>query len=182
VSEAGCKEVIHILEKQYRDHGLVHFDYIFDKNNYYVIRENGKIIAGCQFHKAHWVVNRMPGLMGKVILNVLPKIPLLNRLFNPKRFEFLAYEGIYVEKGRENVLHELFEHLLAQENLRSALIWLDKRCPVFIDLQNYGKLGLINNFVKDSQVTIMASYKNLSEEEIQLVESLPVYASAFDYI
>lgn len=182
VTDAARKEVIHMLEKEYAEHALVHFDYIFDQDNYYVIRENGRIIAGCQFHKAHWVVNRMPGLIGKVILKILPKIPLLNRLFNPKRFEFLAFEGVYVEKGREKVLHKLFEHLLAQEDLRSALIWMDRRSPYFEQLQAYGNLGLINSFVKDSQVLIMASYQNLSKEEVALVEKLPLYAAAFDYI
>jgi L-amino acid N-acyltransferase YncA len=182
VSQEARNEVIHILEKKYSNYALVHFDYIFEMDNYYVIREDGKIIAGCQYHKAHWVVKRMPGLMGKVALNILPRIPLLNRLFNPNRFEFLAIEGIYVEKGKELVLHELIEHLLAHEDLRSALIWMDKRCPIYQRLQQYGNLGIINNFVKDSNVIIMASYQNLSQEEIQRVESLPLYAAAFDYI
>lgn len=44
------------------------------------------------------------------------------------------------------------------------------------------KEEVIHNFVKDSQVIIMASYKNLNEEEIKLVEKLPLYAAAFDYI
>lgn len=111
-----------------------------------------------------------------------PQVKVQGQPFNPIRFEFLAYEGIYLEKGREKVLHELFEHLLAQEDLGSALIWLDKRCLLFMDLQNYRKLGLINNFVKDSQVIIMAFYQNISDDEIQFVENLPVYAAAFDYI
>lgn len=80
------------------------------------------------------------------------------------------------------MLHELFEHLLAQEDLRSALIWMDRRSPYFEQLQAYGNLGLINSFVKDSQVIIMASYQNLSQEEVALVERLPLYAAAFDYI
>ena len=176
------EEVIHILNKYYQNHALVHFDYLFDQNNYYVIRENGRIVAGCQFHKAHWVVNRMPGIMGRITMNVLPKIPLINKLFNPKQFEFLAFEGIYVEMGKENILQELFEHLLAKEDLRSALIWMDQRCPYYRQIQAYGNLGLIHNFVKDSEVIIMASYQNLNDEEIENVEKLPLYAAAFDYI
>jgi L-amino acid N-acyltransferase YncA len=182
VSQEARNEVIHVLENKYSSYALVHFDYIFEMDNYYVIRENGKIIAGCQYHKAHWVVKRIPGLMGKVALNILPKVPLLNKLFNPNRFEFLAIEGIYLEKGKEQVLHELIEHLLANEDLRSALIWLDQRCPIYQRMRLHGNFGIINNFVKDSNVIIMASYQNLSQEEIHRVESLPLYAAAFDYI
>jgi len=49
-------------------------------------------------------------------------------------------------------------------------------------LQKKGNWGLINHFVKDSQVIILASYKGLRDEEIGLVEKGPLYAAAFDYI
>ena len=151
-------------------------------DNYYVIKEDGEIIPGCQFHKAHWVVNKMSGIIGKIILNVVPKIPLLNKLFNPKKFEFLAFEGLYFKPGNENRLHELFEALLAQEKLKSALFWMAEKSPYYKSLTQYGNLGLINKFVKDSDVYIMASYQNMTAEEIEVTENNPLYASGFDYI
>lgn len=176
------KEVIALLKEQYKQHGLVHFDYLFMHDNYFVIKENNEIVAGCQFHKAHWVVNKMPGLMGKIILNVVPVIPLLNQLFNPKKFEFLAFEGLFFKPGKEHCLYEIFEGLLAKEKLKSALFWMDEKCPYYKSLTGYGKLGLINNFVKESDVCLMASYQNMTEEEITKTESSPLYASGFDYI
>jgi L-amino acid N-acyltransferase YncA len=175
-------EVLKLLKHQYRDHGLVQFDYLFMHDNYFVIKENDEIVAGCQFHKAHWVVNKMPGIMGKVILNIVPVIPVLNRLFNPKKFEFLAFEGIFFKPGYEHILFDLFEGLLAKENLKSALFWMDEKCPYYKTLVTYGKLGLINNFVKESDVYLMASYQNLTEQEVSATENSPLYASAFDYI
>lgn len=176
------KEVISILEAQYRQHALVQFDYLFMNNNYYVIRENDEIIAGCQFHRVHWVVNKMPGAMGKIILATVPWVPLINRLFNPKKFEFLAFEGLIIKPGHEHRLQELFAGLLAKENLRSAMFWMDERCPWYKTLLKFGRLGLINQFVKNSEVFIMASYQNMSPEEIEATERNPVYASGFDYI
>ncbi len=181
-SEAEKQEVIALLKDQYRQHALVQFDYLFLHNNYYVIRENNEIVAGCQFHKAHWVINKMPGFMGKIVLNVVPRIPLLNRLFNPKKFLFLAFEGIYFKPGKEKLLHELFEGLLVQEKLKSALFWMGEKCPYRQDLIRYGKQGLINKFVKDSDVYIMASYQNMTPQEIYATENSPLYASGFDYI
>lgn len=182
ITEPEKQEVIALLKKFYRQHALVQFDYLFMHNNYYVIKENNEIVAGCQFHKAHWVVNKMSGFTGKIILNVVPLIPLINKLFNPKKFEFLAFEGLYFKPGKENRLHELFEGLLAQEKLKSAMFWLDEKCPYYKALINYGKLGLINKFVKGSEVYIMASYQNMTAEEIYATENNPLYASAFDYI
>ena len=181
-TEKEKQEVLSLLKQQYRQHALVQFDYLFMHDNYYVIKEKNKIVAGCQFHRVHWVVNKMPGLMGKIILNAIPRIPVFNKLFNPKKFEFLAFEGLYFEPGKEHQLHELFEGLLAQEKLKSALFWMDEKCPLYKKLIRYGRLGLINNFVKDADVYLMAAYQNMSAEEIHATENNPLYASGFDYI
>ena len=181
-TESGKKEVLDLLHAFYAKHVLVHFDYLFLKDNYFVIREQGKIIAGCQLHRVHWAINNMPGFMGKIIMHILPNVPLINKLFNPKRFEFLAFEGIYFKPGHEITLLKLFEGLLYQENMNSALFWMGENCPYKVLIQKQGKLGLMEHFVKDSGVYIMTSYRNMSHEEISVLKSGPLYASAFDYI
>jgi RimJ/RimL family protein N-acetyltransferase len=180
--EPEKQKMLALLGEQYRQYALVHFDHLFMHNNYFVIKENNEIVAGCQFHKAHWVVNKMPGPFGKMILSVAPLIPLLNRLFNPKKFEFLAFEGLYFRPGKEHRLHELFEGLLAQEKLNTALFWMDEKSPDYKALAQFGRMGFINRFVKDSDVYIMASYQNMTAEEIHATENSPLYASGFDYI
>ncbi len=147
-----------------------------------MISENGEIIAGCQFHRIHWVINRMPGFMGKIIMNVVPLVPLLNKLFNPKRFEFLAFEGVYVKLGYEAQLVELFEGLLAKEKLKSAMYWMAENCPVRKRINENVKPGLLHSFIKNSDVYILASFHALSETEIADLKSRPLFASAFDYI
>ena len=175
-------EVLDLLKQQYEHHALVQFDYLFIKDNYYVIREQGKIVAGCQYHRAHWVINNMKGVMGKIVMKVVPLIPMLNTLFNPKRFEFLAFEGVYFKPGYEAQLHTLFEGLLAKEHLKSAMFWLGETCPIRATLLKKGKLGLLHRFVKDSDIEIMTSFKNINASEIANMKSKPLYASAFDFI
>jgi len=182
VSNAAKEEVIDLLNNKYEDYALRHFNYIFLKDNYYVIREHGEIIAGCQFHRVRWLINNMPGFTGKIIMHVLPHLPLINKLFNPNKFDFLAFEGIYFKAGHEKKLHQLFETLLAQEKLYSSLFWFGEKCPVRQSILQYGNLGLLNSFVKDSGVMVMASYQNMSDAEIDLVNSKALYASGFDYI
>ncbi len=181
-SKSERENVLKLLEKQYAKHVLVHFDYLFLKDNYFVIREHGEVVVGCQLHRVHWAINSMPGLMGKIIMNVLPNIPLINKLFNPRQFEFLAFEGIYFKPGHEKTLLQLFEGLLHQEGLNSALFWMGENCPYRKTIHQHGKLGLMQHFVKDSGVYIMTSYRNMSNEEIYKLKSGPLYASAFDYI
>lgn len=181
-TEEQKAQVFSLLKNYYSKHALVHFDYLFLNNNYFVIREGSEIVAGCQYHRVHWAINKMPGLMGKIIMNVLPHTPFLKRLFNPKKHEFLAFEGIYFKPGYEHKLHELFESLLHREKLNSALFWMGETCPYRKSILEFGKLGLIDQFVKDSGVYIMTSYRNMSKAEIAELKSVPLYASAFDYI
>ena len=181
-TEDEKREVIELLKKQYAKHVLVHFDYLFLRDDYFVIREHGEIIAGCQVHRVHWAINSMPGIMGKIIMNVLPRIPLINKLFNPRRFEFLAFEGIYFKEDHEESLAQLFEGLLQKEGLNSSLFWMGENCPYRKVLHQHLKLGLLQHFVKDSGVYIMTSYRNMSDHEVADLKSGPLYASAFDYI
>ncbi|MCK5440431.1 MAG: GNAT family N-acetyltransferase [Maribacter sp.] len=176
------EEVLTLLRKKYKQHALVQFDALFFHNNYYVIRENGQIVAGCQYHRAHWVINNMKGITGKIIMNIIPIIPVINKLFNPKRFKFLAFEGIYFKPGYEHQLYALFEGLLAQEKLKSSMFWMGDTCPFRKKILKNGKLGMIHSFIKDSDVEIMASFKNMNETEIANLKSRPIFASAFDYI
>ena len=106
------EEILSFLKDLYKNHVLVQFNSIFLKDQYYVIREKGKIVAGCQYHRGHWKINKMKGFFTKLMMRSLAYIPLLRKVFNPKKFEFLVFEGIYVEKGKEERLFELFESLL----------------------------------------------------------------------
>jgi len=181
-TETLRKEVLSLLKKQYEEHAMVQFNSIFLHDDYYVIRENGKIVAGCQFHRVHWVINKMPGIMGKIVMNVVPLIPVLNKLFNPNQFEFLAFEGIYVKPGFENKLTDLYEGLLAKENLKSSMYWMGESCPLRKRILEKCKTGLIHSFIKESDVFIMAAFHDLNEKEIADLKSRPLFVSGFDYI
>lgn len=181
-TDAVRDEVLSLLKKQYKEYSLTQFNSIFLHDNYFIIRENGQIVAGCQFHRVHWVINNMAGFMGKIIMNVVPMIPILNDLFNPKRFQFLAFEGIYVKPGYEHRILDLFEGLLAKEKLKSAMYWLGESCPLRKRILKKGKTGIIHSFIKHSDVFIMASFHNLNKAEISNIKSRSLFASGFDYI
>lgn len=180
VSEEGHKEVQDLLREFYREHTLVNFDYIFLHNKYFVIRDKGEIVAGCQAHHVHWVVNKMAGFSGKIIRSIVPYLPFIRRVFNPDRFEFLGFEGIYSKPGYEKELTRLFEAVLAHERRNSAMFWLGERSPVRARILKQGGLGLLHRFVKKSDVLLMTSYVGLSDREIEDFKSRPLYASSFD--
>ncbi len=176
------EEVLALLGTQYREHALVQFDSIFLHDQYYILRIKGQIVAGLQYHRAHWVVNRMAGWSGKLLLKILPQIPLLNRIFNPNKFEFLALEGIYIRPGFEKEWGRLVEDVLVKTGMRSAMYWMGATCPIRERIQGAVGPGLLHPFVKDSDVYVMASFHDVDKGRIQQIQTLPLYASGFDYV
>lgn len=179
---AGRQEVTALLQKYYESNSLLQFQNLFIHNNYFVLREKGEIIAGAQAHQACWSVKYMPGLKGKIILHVIPVIPYVNKIFNPRKFEFLGFEGIYFREGHEHDLHKLFSSILHRFNRNSALFWFDPRESVYHQIRRAGGLGLIYPFVKSADSRVMVCFENMSQEEQELVRNYPAYLSAFDFL
>lgn len=164
------------LAAAYQSHSLVQFDYLFDDDSYFVLRENGEIIAGVQANPVRWRIVAMPGISGKFMLGVLPHVPVLKRLINPARHEFAALEALYVQPGREPALLALLESVLAHFSYTSALVMLDTTSPLHSYLRNSGKLGLLQALKQPTYSQVLAKLNGLPQ-----APTPPLYASAFDY-
>ena len=180
---AGQKEkIIATLNEQYSNHSLYHQENIFHADDYYYIEEDGQIIAGVQVFPALWVINKLPGKHGKLIMLTLPYIPLLNKMFNPRKFQFLAFEGIIYQPYRIKDLHRLFSHVLTLHSLKTALYWLDEKSKLSVELENFGKLGLLQKMGAASDASIMISFTDVAPTEKDNFTSRPTYQSGFDFI
>ena len=180
--EEERKQMLNQLASFYEDYTFVHFLNIFQKDHYYVIRQQGKIVAGIQMHKTVWRIKNMPGTTGWLLLNIVPRLPLFNKMINPKHFEFLSFEGIYFAPGHEAALIELMEGLLAKENLKTAIFWLAATSHIYQMLIKKVKLGIMHSFVKDAATYIAADMQYLEEEEKQKIINSTPYISTFDFI
>lgn len=180
-SREDQEEVLGLLREKYKHHSLVHFSNLFKHDHAYVLRRNGKIKAFVQVHEALWVIKKMKGKKGKMIMKYTPHIPLLNQLFNPQRFQFIAFEGLYYEEDLGDLIR-LMEATLAIHKVKSALFWFDAKDPLYEEFEKEAKLGLIHNFVKDNNAYVLASFRNLTAEDEKLVRNAPAYISGFDNV
>jgi hypothetical protein len=168
------------LQKEYENHVLFSMQNLFYKDNYWVLEEDGEMIAGVQANVAHWVIAEMPGLSGKLIMNVVPYLPILRRMFNPRRYNFAVIEGMFCKPGREKDLHRLLEHVCKENGVYSAILWLDHLDPMYARLKKYGKLGLLQRINGDTPADIIAKFVNVPDEDQELIRNRPRYISAFD--
>ena len=62
------------------------------KNGDYIgLTDNqGNLIAFAEFTKVHWRILSFPGRFGSVLVKVLPYLPILNKLINPKDHFFIV--------------------------------------------------------------------------------------------
>ena len=47
---------------------------------YFVWEENGEVLAGVEVKSIHWAIKSIPGLGGKIIVNVIPKLPFISHI------------------------------------------------------------------------------------------------------
>lgn len=166
------------LESQNSTTILRTFENINYQDNYFVIEEKGVIVAGLQANPVRWKIKEMEGVSGKILLKVLPHIPILKRLINPEKYDFLAIERFFVESGYEQYLYDLLEGILHQFAMTSALIQLDNKSPILKLFKEKGNLGLLNSLKKDFKTHVMIKTFNCDSS---LIKEGEAYISSFDF-
>ena len=180
VARIGLQELSELLEKLELQNAhtiLRTFENINYQNNYFVLKENGKIVAGLQANPARWKIIEMEGFGGKILLKVLPYIPILKRLINPEKYEFLAIEGIFLETYSNEYLYPLIEGVLHHFSMTSALFELDSKSQILNLFNERGHLGLLNAIKKEVKTHVMTKSFN-NELPISNGEA---YVSSFDF-
>jgi RimJ/RimL family protein N-acetyltransferase len=180
MSERDASTMKALLKEQYDDYSFTNFETLFSKDNYFVFKEDREIIAGLQGTVVNWKIHHLPGFSGKVMLNVLPHVPFLSRMFNPNDFRFVAFDAIYCKKGQEAKLFKLMEHACAQLHLCTGMVWMDPGCELYKRMNAIGRWGIMNKLKEDLPAYVVGGFKNVEEEEKKVFKEQVVYVSSFD--
>ena len=170
-----------LLNEYYRDYAFFSTDYAFYGGKYYVLRENGEIIAGVCAIPTMYKVYDMPGVWGWVMTRILPDVPYFRRLFRPGEFRYLVFDAIYCKKGKEPLLASLFDSACAAEGYHTGLTWLDDRSELYDKLRTEVKMGTLNRMLNAKPGLVYARFVNLTEEEKNRFYDAPAYVSGFDF-
>ncbi len=176
------KILLEKLKTFYKNYSFVHFTNTFHQDNYFVLEEDGKFIAGVQAYPVEWKILQMPGFTGKLIMNIVPNIPIINRLFNPKAHQFLVFDAIFCEEGRGRELLKLLETVLVEHQIYSGLLWFDVESDFFKTLDAINDWGLLDKLEGKLPVTTIAKIHGLSDIEVEAYKRLPMYIAGFDNI
>ena len=147
---------------------------------YFVHERNGEILLGAQVHFAHWAIHKLPGIPG-IFLPLIPYLPFIRKIANPKALHFLTLEGIYVKPGAEALVPDFLESLLHRFSYHSLMCWADARDPLY-DTLSRAKPGLLHEFVKNSDASFVASFNGYTEEQVSRIKAQYFYVSSYDNI
>jgi hypothetical protein len=176
--KTGMKE---LLESYYRDYSLFTADYAFYGDKYYVLKENGEIIAGTSAIPGVHKIYDIPGIWGWVMMKLLPKIPYFRRIFRPGEFRYIVFDAIYCKQGHEKKLVTLFESVCAAEGYYTGLTWIDDRSRLYDLMRTSGRMGALNRMLNAKPGLVFIRFVNFDDKEKEPFFEAPAYISGFDF-
>lgn len=180
VPEHEKSNIEKLLTEFNKTKSLVNFDHLMGPFNYFVWKENGKIIAGIQGNKVDWELINFPGFQGFMMLNVFPSLPIMKKLFKKQKMSFVAFDHFYCEEGREDILIKLMESVLALFELNMAFYWLDIKDPILAKIEIYKKGGFMSKIQNPPTAKIVCKAHHLSKIEEENLANSTKFISAFD--
>ncbi|GAB3900156.1 GNAT family N-acetyltransferase [Spirosoma agri] len=175
---ADLQQIQALLRGFYQSYRFKTFGQIGYQHQYFVLKEKGQIVAGVQANPVTWRFYQMPGVMGWILMNLVPLVSASRRFFNPARNEFAVLEGFFFQQGRPDLLPVLLESVLAHYGLHSAMCEIDQLDPL-VELLLHPSMGSLSGFEKDVQTHVLVKPIGLPEQVFDTKS--PVYVSCFDY-
>ncbi len=174
---SGLKE---ILSQHYSDHAFYFDDPLSNTDNYFVLEQNGQIVAGVRCKPVHWELIEVPGFSGFLMQKVLPYLPLTSRLFSPKQFSFLAFDYAWTSLGDIDLLFEVMEHCCSIHNIHTGMIWCDTEADITQLFKKSNNLGFLNSIRKEVTAEVMMRFIGFDEQQKNDLLNKPVFVSASD--
>ena len=168
------------LNKYYRSHSFYFEDHLFDSGTCYVLKKDGKIVAGLRARPVNWEIIDVPGFNGFLMQHLLPYLPLTNRLFNPRDMNFISFDYLWHSEGNEELVLELMEHACAEKKIYMGMLWGDTDDKLTNFLKKSGKLGLLHSIQGAVDAEVLMRFINIDDAGELELKNTPVFVSAMD--
>lgn len=141
----------HVFAQMYASMPFFFDNYL--RQGMYAIYEGNQLVAAAHAQPEHWRVLSLPGKSGKFLLNTLPRLPWVNRLF-AKQYHFARIDTLFCLPNYEQKLEQLLEHILADLGVYSAVLPIAERHPIRPALAQIN-LGLLAKMSQRSKIDLI---------------------------
>lgn len=179
IREAEHDLVLNGLGRLYADHDLADFNSSFRPDETYVFRREDGLSASVQAEILNWQIVTMPGLYGKLLLDILPFVPGWKSFLNLRDLKVVRFGNIFFEPGKAGDFFSLAETCLAQNKTRVGLIMLDNRSDVLRSLRQGGDFGLLSRAMKgNAKLRIDTAF--MGDDLVDRLRTRPLLVSPAD--
>jgi len=174
----GSREdmILSALKTYYHDFQLVSFENLFKKGSYFYMMDKSAVVCGVQAHMDQWDIVDMPGFGGRILMQVVPKVPIVKRLFSPA-YRFVLLELAFCLEGYEHLLAQLFESVLNYYKLNSGILCIDPKAKLY-DLVQDLDLGITHRIQGEKKIDIVVK---TSKQDL-IASQMPIAISGFDVL
>ena len=137
-------------------------------------RVDGTLIFIARFHEGCWEIQSLTGMFGKALTKIIPWIPLINKIINPKKHSFIAFDSLVVinKSVQKKELNYFFSAALAAFEVKHMMHWSDPNDPNQSNLQEI-KWGLLHRFLGKGFINLMVKGE---------IKPGPYYVDAMDML
>lgn len=168
-------EIKTIVHSNYANHQF-YFEYHSSQAPFLALKNSkGEIEALGNFTVVEWEIGRLPGKFGGITTKLLPYLPFLNRIINPKLHRFLVPEIVCNPSADPHKIEQLFESALAHHNVHSLLWWMDENDSIYTNCKEKINWGVLNKLLGVSPVDVMVRGKVDAFQK-------PIFVTGFDMV
>lgn len=175
------KEVIlNQIGEYYKEYSLFYSESIFKNDDYYMIKEGGRMVAGVQIYPVHWKIVDFGGKVANGAMKLLTRIPWVRKRISLEKLSFLALDAIYCEPGYESVLYELMEGVLERTGNYMAMLMVDESSDLYGIFRDRKKLGILHKVLGTYNADIRVRFIQIPEDVRNHFFNNPIYIPTYD--
>ena len=171
--EVLTDEHLSLIKSKY-GHYIAFFDHYLQGEIHCLRSSDGNLLALAKFTNVAWEISRLPGRMGGILVKSLPFIPILRKMVQVKKHQFLVPEAVCVADNDPKLLTEFLAGVLHMEKRHTMLWWMDERDELYVKVKGQVNWGILHQIlgVSPVDVVIRGDFKPME----------PIYIAAFDMI
>jgi hypothetical protein len=172
--EVLTDEHLSLIKSKY-GHYTAFFDHYLEQGVLHCLRSSdGNLLAVAKFTNVTWEISRLPGKMGGILVKCLPFIPIVRKMVQVKKHQFLVPEAVCVSESDPRLLTEFLAGVLYMEKRHTMLWWMDERDELYVQVKKQLNWGILHLILGVSLVDVVIRGAFEPKE--------PMYIAAFDMI
>lgn len=147
--------ISHFIEEKFGDRA--HFvQHLVDSHQVYVARNDaGEICAFGRFHEVNWEIERLPGKAGKLLVKLLPFLPVFRKIIRPSQHQFLVLDSFWVQDNSAELAQHFLESALQIQHQHLVFWWVDEREELYQALSKSVSWGIFQKIMGENSVHIV---------------------------